>query len=201
MRWVVQKQRHGRSNRAAGDEVTIHHADGGLLLHLLDVAQVPTDHGRSAVSISSLANGALGEHRRQDTDGMRLEIAARGCRSSVRRSTVPNCPRAEVQVLTARPPVACEISNFAELCGPFEEPTLSLFLFFKRRGLVAEAVDRLAGQLGRFRDCFITQPPYGGCIRERLGLRQPELDQPADGLRAGGLFHMLTLCKAHPSQI
>ena len=37
-----------------------------------------TDYGRSAVSISSLANGALGEHRRQDTDGIKLEIAAPG---------------------------------------------------------------------------------------------------------------------------
>jgi hypothetical protein len=33
------------------------------------------NQGRSAVSISSLANGALGEHRRHDTDGMRLGIA------------------------------------------------------------------------------------------------------------------------------
>ena len=46
-------------------------------------------YGRSAVNISSLANGALGEHRRHDTDGMRLEIAAPECRSSVRRSTEP----------------------------------------------------------------------------------------------------------------
>jgi hypothetical protein len=28
--------------------------------------------------MSSLANGALGEHRRHDTDGMRLEIEAPG---------------------------------------------------------------------------------------------------------------------------
>jgi hypothetical protein len=33
-------------------------------------------HGRSAVNIFSFANGALGEHRRQDTAGMRLEIEA-----------------------------------------------------------------------------------------------------------------------------
>ena len=84
----------------------------------------------SAVSISSLANGAFGLHRRHDTDAIKLEIDAPGCRSSVRRSTVPDCLRAEVRALTARPPVACEIANFAELCGPFEEPTLSLFLFF-----------------------------------------------------------------------
>jgi hypothetical protein len=45
------------------------------------------NYGRSAVSISSFANGALGEHRRHDTDGMRLEIEAPGCRSSMRRST------------------------------------------------------------------------------------------------------------------
>jgi hypothetical protein len=67
-------------DQTTGDEVTIHHADGGLLLHLLDVAQVPTDHGRSAVSISSLANGALGEHRRCESDGMGLEIVPPGCR-------------------------------------------------------------------------------------------------------------------------
>jgi hypothetical protein len=33
-------------------------------------------HGRPAVSISSRANGGLGEHRRHDTDGMRLEKIA-----------------------------------------------------------------------------------------------------------------------------
>jgi hypothetical protein len=48
----------------------------------------------SVVSVLSLANGALGEHRRHDTDGMRLEIAAPGCRSSARKSTEPNCPHA-----------------------------------------------------------------------------------------------------------
>src|SRR5207344_1937196 len=46
-------------------------------------------HGRSAVNISSVANGALGEHRRQDNDGMSPEIAPPGCRSSVRRSSEP----------------------------------------------------------------------------------------------------------------
>jgi hypothetical protein len=38
----------------------------------------------SAVSISSRANGAFGEQRRQDSDGMSLEIAPPGYRSSVR---------------------------------------------------------------------------------------------------------------------
>jgi hypothetical protein len=33
-------------------------------------------HDRSAVNISSFANGAFGEHRRHDTDGIRLEIEA-----------------------------------------------------------------------------------------------------------------------------
>jgi hypothetical protein len=37
-----------------------------------------TDYGRSAVRISSLANGAFGEHRRHDTDGIRLELEALG---------------------------------------------------------------------------------------------------------------------------
>ena len=37
-------------------------------------------HGRSAVNVSSFANGALGEHRRQETDGIKLEIEAPGCR-------------------------------------------------------------------------------------------------------------------------
>jgi hypothetical protein len=37
--------------------------------HLIQTDPLP---GRSAVSISSRANGALGEHRRHDTDGMRL---------------------------------------------------------------------------------------------------------------------------------
>ena len=36
---------------------------------------------RSAVNILSLANGALGEHRRHDTDAIKLEIAAPGCRT------------------------------------------------------------------------------------------------------------------------
>ena len=53
-----------------------------------DVKTVP---GWSAVNISSLANDALGEHRRHDTEGMVLEIDAPGCRSSVRRSTTPTC--------------------------------------------------------------------------------------------------------------
>ena len=48
-----------------------------------------TDYGRSAVNISRLANGALGEHLRHESDGMRLEIAPLGCLSSVRRSTEP----------------------------------------------------------------------------------------------------------------
>jgi hypothetical protein len=52
--------------------------------------QVSRCHGRSAVSIASFANGALGEHRRHDTDGIRLEIEALACRSSVRRSIDPN---------------------------------------------------------------------------------------------------------------
>jgi hypothetical protein len=42
-------------------------------------------YGRSAVSISTFANGALGEHLRQDRDGMRLEIAPPWCRSSVQQ--------------------------------------------------------------------------------------------------------------------
>jgi hypothetical protein len=40
-------------------------------------------HGRSAVSILSPANGALGEHRLQEIEGIKLEIEAPGCRSSV----------------------------------------------------------------------------------------------------------------------
>jgi hypothetical protein len=46
------------------------------------------NYDRSAVNISSFANGAFG-HRRQDRDGIRLEIAAARWRSSVRRSTAP----------------------------------------------------------------------------------------------------------------
>jgi hypothetical protein len=37
-----------------------------------------TSYGRSAVSISSLANGALGEHLRHESDGIKLEIAPPG---------------------------------------------------------------------------------------------------------------------------
>jgi hypothetical protein len=40
------------------------------------VGRSKIDHlGRSAVNISSLANGALGERRRHDTDGTRLELS------------------------------------------------------------------------------------------------------------------------------
>ena len=53
------------------------------------------DQGRSAVSISSRAKGALGEQRRHDRDGISPEIAPPECRSSVRRSTEPHCPHAE----------------------------------------------------------------------------------------------------------
>ena len=45
------------------------------------------NHGRSAVSISTIANGALGELCRHYTDGIKLEIAPQGCRSSMRGST------------------------------------------------------------------------------------------------------------------
>jgi hypothetical protein len=37
-------------------------------------------YGLSAFNISNLANGALGEHRRHDTDGLRLEIEPAACR-------------------------------------------------------------------------------------------------------------------------
>jgi hypothetical protein len=47
-------------------------------------------HGRSAINIPSRANGAFGLHRRHDSDGIRLEIAPPGCRSSVRRSNWPH---------------------------------------------------------------------------------------------------------------
>jgi hypothetical protein len=43
-----------------------------------------------ALSASSFANGALGEHRRQDADGIRLEIDAAGCRSRVREIDAPD---------------------------------------------------------------------------------------------------------------
>ncbi|MFZ0115590.1 MAG: hypothetical protein WAL15_14625, partial [Xanthobacteraceae bacterium] len=57
-----------------------------------------------AVSISSLANGALGEHRDTTPDGMRLEIAPPGCLSSVRRSTEPDCPHTgQEPAVTAAP--------------------------------------------------------------------------------------------------
>jgi hypothetical protein len=42
------------------------------------VAQPPRSYGLSAVNISSLANGALGEHRRYDSDGIKLEIRSAG---------------------------------------------------------------------------------------------------------------------------
>jgi hypothetical protein len=51
------------------------------------ISRFQRNHGRSVVSISSLANGAFGVHLRHESDGMRVEIAPPGCLSSVRRST------------------------------------------------------------------------------------------------------------------
>jgi hypothetical protein len=62
---------HGKPTLGEDCQVT---ARAGLSFHR-------DNHGRSAVNISSLAKGALGEHRRHDTDGIRLEIEAPGCRS------------------------------------------------------------------------------------------------------------------------
>ena len=45
------------------------------------------DYALDVLSISSLAKGGSGEHRRHDGDGKRLDIDAQGWRSSVRRST------------------------------------------------------------------------------------------------------------------
>ena len=87
---------------AAGDEATVPPLRWELQRHLMQQslkseAACLTEcdsHGRSAVSISSFANGALGEQRRHDTDGIKLETAAPGCRSSVRRSSEPHWPHA-----------------------------------------------------------------------------------------------------------
>jgi hypothetical protein len=45
----------------------------------------------------------LREQRRQDSDGMSPEIAPPGCRSSVRRSTDPNCPQGQENVSHGSP--------------------------------------------------------------------------------------------------
>jgi len=37
----------------------------------------------------SLANGGFGQHRRHESEGIRLAIVAPGCRSNLRRSTSP----------------------------------------------------------------------------------------------------------------
>jgi hypothetical protein len=62
-------------------------------------------YGLSTVSISSRANGALGEHRRHDTDGMRLEIAApdagRACADRPSQTDHTLCRRTTT---TAAPP-------------------------------------------------------------------------------------------------
>ena len=50
---------------------------------------VPNLTGRSAVSISSRANGALANTSDTKATGSSYEIAPPGCRSSVRRSTEP----------------------------------------------------------------------------------------------------------------
>ena len=73
--------------------------------HALWLTQI-TYHGLSTVSISKRANGALGEHRRHDTDGIRLEIDAPGCRSRVRKSTDPSCPHAGQENVSHGSPAA-----------------------------------------------------------------------------------------------
>ena len=52
---------------------------GGRLAPIVIATSVPiSHHGRSTVSISSRANGALGEHLRHESDGIKLEIAPPG---------------------------------------------------------------------------------------------------------------------------
>ena len=62
-----------------------------IVVRAINIAPLKTmgaqPYGRSAVSISILANDACGEHRRHDSEGIRLEIDAPGCRSRVRGST------------------------------------------------------------------------------------------------------------------
>jgi hypothetical protein len=74
--------------------------------HFQDANWFARRHGRSAVNISNRANGALGEHRRHETDGIRLEIEAPWCRSSVRRSIEPNCLQAGQEKLSHGTPAA-----------------------------------------------------------------------------------------------
>jgi hypothetical protein len=81
-------------------------------------------YGRSAVSSSSRANGALGEQRRHDTDGMRLEVdTPMGCRLSVRRSTDPHSPHAGQEPAvwthdgTAHPAESCSLRVLADPKG------------------------------------------------------------------------------------
>jgi hypothetical protein len=81
-------------------------------------------YGRSAVSSSSRANGALGEQRRHDTDGMRLEVdTPMGCRLSVRRSTDPHSPHAGQEPAvwahdgTAYPAESCSLRVLADPTG------------------------------------------------------------------------------------
>src|SRR5215471_6759946 len=81
--------------RTRGDHVARKLSIAGIIIPPVDALRswhTIRDHGLSDVNISGLANGALGEHRRHDTDGMRLEIVAPGCWSSVRKSTEPTCP-------------------------------------------------------------------------------------------------------------
>jgi hypothetical protein len=51
-----------------------------------------SSQGRSAVSISSRANGAWGEHRRHDTERMRLKIDVPRCRWSVGPHSLTSIP-------------------------------------------------------------------------------------------------------------
>jgi hypothetical protein len=48
-------------------------------------------YGLSTLSTSSFANGALGKHRRQESDGIRLEIDAPRCRSILRSQRSRTC--------------------------------------------------------------------------------------------------------------
>src|SRR6516165_8538683 len=78
--------------RTRGDHVARKLSIAGIIIPPVDALRswhTIRDHALSDVNISGLANGALGEHRRHDTDGIRLEIDAPGCWSSVRKSTEP----------------------------------------------------------------------------------------------------------------
>ena len=89
-------------------------------------------HGRSAVNISSLANGAMRRAPRHDSERMRLEIAASGCRSSaeITRAELPDASRfSTVRRLLCGVPDLLNFFQYVTLFGNVFSPVAGVLVF------------------------------------------------------------------------